>query len=38
MYELLFWKYLDEVYLNHQVYEALEEQPTVEGLENYRSF
>jgi len=34
MYELLFWKYLDEVYLNHQeVYEALEEQPTVEGLE-----
>jgi hypothetical protein len=25
MYELLFWKYLDEVYLNHQeVYEALE--------------
>jgi hypothetical protein len=33
MYELLFWKYLDEVYLNHQVYESLEEQPTVEGLE-----
>jgi hypothetical protein len=33
MYELLFWKYLDEVYLNHQeVYESLEEQPT-EGLE-----
>jgi hypothetical protein len=34
MYELLFWKYLDEVYLNHQeFYESLEEQPTVEGLE-----
>jgi hypothetical protein len=34
MYELLFWKYLDEVYLNHQeVYESLEEQPKVEGLE-----
>ena len=34
MYELLFWKYLDEVYLNHQeVYEALEVEPTVQGLE-----
>ena len=34
MYELVFWKYLDEIYLNHQeVYEALEEQPVVEGLE-----
>jgi hypothetical protein len=30
----LFWKYLDEVYLNHQeVYEALEEEPKVQGLE-----
>jgi hypothetical protein len=30
MYELLFWKYLDEVYLNHQeVYEALDVEPTV---------
>ena len=34
MYELFFWKYLDEVYLNHQlVYEALLEKETVEGLE-----
>lgn len=34
MYELVFWKYLDEVYLNHQeVYEAIIEQETVEGLE-----
>jgi hypothetical protein len=35
MYELVFWKYKEEVYLNHQeVYEALEEQPNVEGLED----
>jgi hypothetical protein len=34
MYELLFWKYLDEVYLNHhEVYEAIDEQLDVEGLE-----
>jgi len=34
MYELLFWKYLDEVYLNHHlVYEALVDRETVEGLE-----
>lgn len=34
MYELLFWKYLEGVYLNHQeVYEALEVEPTIEGLE-----
>ncbi|MEO8516378.1 MAG: hypothetical protein ABI426_06520 [Flavobacterium sp.] len=34
MYELLFWKYLDEVYLNHHlVYEALVEKEAVEGLE-----
>ena len=34
MYELIFWQYLDEVYLNHQiVYEALLEDETVEGLE-----
>jgi hypothetical protein len=34
MYELLFWKYLDEVYLNHhEVYEAIDEQLEVEGLE-----
>jgi hypothetical protein len=34
MYELVFWKYLDDVYLNHQeVYEAIEEQQEVEGLE-----
>ena len=34
MYELLFWRYLDEIYLNHhEVYEALVEQEIVEGLE-----
>ncbi|CAD0006611.1 hypothetical protein [Flavobacterium chungangense] len=34
MYELLFWRYLDEIYLNNQeVYEALLEKKEVEGLE-----
>ena len=34
MYELIFWQYLDEVYLNHQlVYEALIEEEVVEGLD-----
>jgi hypothetical protein len=34
MYELIFWKYLEEFYLNHQeVYEALVEKEEVEGLE-----
>ena len=34
MYELLFWKYLDGIYLNHHlVYEALVEHEIVEGLE-----
>jgi hypothetical protein len=34
MYELLFWRYLEEVYLNHQeVYEAIEEEQFVDGLE-----
>ena len=34
MYELLFWRYLDEIYLNHhEVYEALLEKQEVEGLE-----
>ncbi|OCB78444.1 hypothetical protein [Flavobacterium crassostreae] len=34
MYELVFWKYQEGVYLNHQeVYENLEEQPQPEGLE-----
>ncbi|GIZ09811.1 hypothetical protein [Flavobacterium sp. UMI-01] len=34
MYELIFWQYQEEVYLNHQlVYEALIEEETVEGLE-----
>lgn len=34
MYELLFWKYEDELYLNNQeVYEALIEQERVEGLQ-----
>ena len=33
MYELLFWRYLDEIYLNHhEVYEALVEKEEVEGL------
>ena len=35
MYELLFWRYKDGIYLNHQeVYEAIEEQEAVEGLED----
>ncbi len=35
MYELVFWKYNDEIYLNHQlVYEAIDEQQLVEGLED----
>lgn len=35
MYELVFWKYLEEVYLNHhEVYETIsEEQAEIEGLE-----
>lgn len=34
MYELLFWKYLDGIYLNHhEVYEAIDEEQEVEGLE-----
>jgi hypothetical protein len=34
MYELLFWKYLEGVYLNHQeVYESLEEEAPIDGLE-----
>jgi len=34
MYELIFWKYLEEVYLNHQeVYEALDDETAIEGLE-----
>jgi hypothetical protein len=35
MYELVFWKYLEEVYLNHhEVYETIsEEQLEIEGLE-----
>jgi hypothetical protein len=35
MYELVFWKYLEEVYLNHhEVYEIIsEEQAEIEGLE-----
>ncbi len=35
MYELLFWKYQDGIYLNHHlVYEAIAEQEIVEGLED----
>ena len=35
MYELLFWKYSEGVYMNHQeVYEALEEDEVVVGLES----
>jgi hypothetical protein len=34
MYELVFWQYAEGVYLNNQeVYEALSEEKTVEGLE-----
>ncbi len=34
MYELFFWQYQDEIYLNHHlVYEALVEQQVVDGLE-----
>ena len=34
MYELLFWKYEEGIYLNHhEVYEALDENEEVEGLE-----
>ena len=35
MYELVFWKYLEEVYLNHhEIYEYIsEEQVVIEGLE-----
>jgi hypothetical protein len=34
MYELIFWKYLEGVYLNHQeVYESLDEESAIEGLE-----
>lgn len=35
MYELLFWKYKEGIYLNHHlVYEALVEQESVEGIED----
>ena len=35
MYELLFWKYEEGVYLNHHlVYESLDDDEEVEGLEN----
>jgi hypothetical protein len=35
MYELIFWKYQDEIYLNHHlVYEAIDEQQLVNGLED----
>lgn len=35
MYELLFWKYEDGIYLNHHlVYEAIAEQEIIAGLEN----
>lgn len=34
MYELVFWKYLEGFYLNHQeVYESIVEQQDVDGLE-----
>lgn len=34
MYELVFWKYIDEVYLNNQeVYEDILDKKQVEGLE-----
>jgi hypothetical protein len=34
MYELLFWQYQEGIYLNHHlVYESIDEQQEVEGLE-----
>lgn len=34
MYELLFWKYKEEIYLNnHEVYERLLDKEVIEGLE-----
>jgi hypothetical protein len=33
MYELLFWKYQDGIYLNHHLVMKHLEQETVEGLE-----
>lgn len=34
MYELLFWKYKEEVYLNnHEVYERLLDKENIDGLE-----
>ena len=34
MYELLFWQYQVGIYLNHHlVYESIDEQQEVEGLE-----
>ena len=34
MYELLFWRYKEGIYLNHhEVYEDLEDEMQVEGLE-----
>lgn len=35
MYELLFWQYYEDVYLNHhEVYEKLCDKEVIEGLEN----
>ena len=34
MYELIFWQYQDQIYLNHHlVYEQLDEQQIVQGLQ-----
>ena len=35
MYELIFWKYQEGVYLNHhEVYEAIDEKKIIDGLED----
>ncbi len=35
MYELVFWKYLEGIYLNnHEVYEAIDDKIAVQGLED----
>lgn len=38
MYELIFWQYEDEIYLNHhEVYEALCDQETILGLKTLQT-
>jgi hypothetical protein len=38
MYELLFWKYKEEIYLNnHEVYERLLDKELIDGLEELQT-